>query len=40
MKLSAWAEITGIIAVVVSLVFVAYELGQNTEAVRVANHQA
>jgi hypothetical protein len=40
MKLSTWAEILGIIAVVVSLAFVAFELRQNTDAVRVANHQA
>ena len=40
MKLSTWAEIAGIIAVVVSLAFVAFELRQNTDAVRVANHQA
>ena len=40
MKLSAWAEIVGIAAVVISLGFVAYELRQNTEAVRVANHHA
>ena len=40
MKLSTSAEVFGIIAVVLSLGFVAYELRQNTEAVRVANHQA
>ena len=40
MKLSAWAEAFGIIAVVLSLAFVAYELRQNTQAVQVANHQS
>jgi hypothetical protein len=40
MKLSTSAEVIGVIAVVLSLIFVAYELRQNTEAVRVANHQA
>ncbi len=40
MKLSLWGELVGIVAVVVSVGFVAYELRQNTEAVRVANHQA
>lgn len=40
MKLSWWAEVIGTVAVVVSLGFVAYELRQNTEAVRIANHQS
>ena len=40
MKLSTPVEVIGIIAVVFSLALVAYELRQNTEAVRVANHQA
>ena len=40
MKLSIWAEILGLVAVVLSLVFVAYELRQNTKAVEVSNHQS
>ena len=40
MKLLTSAELVGIFAVVFSLALVAYELRQNTEAVRVANHQA
>ena len=40
MKLSTWAESFGIIAVALSLAFVAYELRQNTKAVQVANHQS
>jgi hypothetical protein len=40
MKLSTWVEIVGIAAVVLSLVFVAYELRENTKAVQVGNYQA
>lgn len=40
MKLSKWAEAFGIVAVALSLAFVAYELRQNTKAVQVANHQS
>lgn len=40
MKLSSWVEITGLIAVVTSLVFVGLEIRQNSQASKTANQHA